>query len=501
MMKMIIADDEMIITAGLRKLVDWEAMGIEIAGVYTDGKAAMEGMVVHKPDIALLDISMPEMTGVDILKECNLLGMTVKIILISGFQDFEYAKAAIHYGAVDYLLKPVIREELLNAIGKSLSQLKPKLNHGAEGREEQMEEYAGLLPLKEGTYLPSYVEIFWESEEESQMKKLVGFSVVRFIEEYLEKQNQGIIFMKNDDIVIIWKKASRKEGRAAAAKLIREVNEQFGCHMGIIMGKPVENMSQIPAEYQSCLQMKGYFFFAGQLQDSVLLAGENVFPPSYGNEHLLRRRSRLIDMVIAQDEENVKKSFAQFAKAVCGMADGKKEDAIFYLCSAVRVLDEKFRNLALPDIGYDERKLLQKGRECRNYSELCHVFYAIIMEYLEKLKTLIVSNNNRDFLKAKAYIDNHFDENLTLEVLAGEVHMNSYYFSTFFKKNAGENFKDYVSRIRVQHALSLLVSTDLKAYEIALKVGFSDARAFSENFQRIYHETPASYRKRIKQQR
>ncbi len=142
--------------------------------------------------------------------------------------------------------------------------------------------------------------------------------------------------------------------------------------------------------------------------------------------------------------------------------------------------------------------MMEKGRVCRDYSELQSVFYKIIMEYVGKLKTLIVNNNNRDFLKAKAYIDNHYDENLTLEVLAGEVHMNSYYFNTFFKKNAGENFKDYVSRIRIQHALSLLVSTDLKAYEIALKVGFSDARAFSENFQRIYHETPAAYRKRAK---
>lgn len=180
------------------------------------------------------------------------------------------------------------------------------------------------------------------------------------------------------------------------------------------------------------------------------------------------------------------------------MADGKKEDALFYLCSAIRVLDEKFQNLALPHPDYDEKELLQKGRACRNYCELQAAFYEIITEYLKKLKNSIMSNNNRDFLKAKAYIDKHYDENLTLEVLAGEVHMNPYYFSSFFKKNAGENFKDYVSRVRVQHAVSLLVSTDMKAYEIALKVGFSDARGFSENFQRIYHETPASYRKRAK---
>lgn len=170
----------------------------------------------------------------------------------------------------------------------------------------------------------------------------------------------------------------------------------------------------------------------------------------------------------------------------------------FYFCSAVRILDEKFQNLALARPVYDEKELLGKGRACRSYLELQTVFLGIMMEYFEKLKVNMVSNNNKDFLKAKIYIDKHYDENLTLDVLAKEIHMNPYYFSSFFKKNAGENFKDYVSRVRVQHAVSLLVSTDMKAYEIAMRVGFSDARVFSENFQRIYHETPNAYRKRAK---
>lgn len=499
MLKMIIADDEPVITAGIQKLVDWDTLGIEIVGRYTDGKSALEGIIACKPDIALLDISMPGMTGVEILKECHLLGLSTQIILISGFQDFEYAKAGIHYGAVDYLLKPIIRDELLNAVGKIMNQREQELlrdpNHGIE---EQTEDYRGLLPLEEGPYLPSYVELFLKEEDNPQMKKLLRFSVISFMEEYLEKKNLGIIFIKNGHIVVVWKGMSREEGKEAAAALREEVYGEVGCQIGIIIGKSVDHMSEIPGTFQRCLYMREYFFFEDQMRLPVLLEDEKVFTLSGGKERLISLRGQMIDMIIAQDEENVRKSFEQFAKVLCGMADGKKEDALFYLCSAVRVLDEKFRNLALPHPEYDEKELLQKGRTCRNYRELQSAFYEIIMEYLKKLKHSIVSNNNRDFLKAKAYIDKHYNENLTLEVLAGEVHMNPYYFSSFFKKNAGENFKDYVSRIRVQHAVSLLVSTDLKAYEIALQVGFSDARGFSDNFQRVYHETPASYRKRAK---
>lgn len=496
--KMIIADDEPIITAGIQKLVDCKALGIEIAGQYTDGKSALKGIIEHRPDIVLLDISMPGMTGVEILKECHLLELPSRIIFISGFQDFEYAKAGIQYGAVDYLMKPIIRDELLSAISKGMNLLEQDRLYDLKAeKEEKTKEYKGLLPLDEGYYLPAYVEIL-QQEEDIQMKKLVRFSVLSFIEEYLEKKNQGIAFKKNEDILVVFKGLEQKEGKEAAIELSTEVFNHIGCSLGIIVGTAVEHMSGIPIVFQRCLYLKEYFFFADQMYIPVLLEGEKIFTPYESNDHFLQIRSQMIDMIIAQDEMNFRKSFEQFVKASCRMSDGKKEDAFFYFCSAVRILDEKFQNLALARPVYDEKELLGKGRACRSYLELQTVFLGIMMEYFEKLKVNMVSNNNKDFLKAKIYIDKHYDENLTLDVLAKEIHMNPYYFSSFFKKNAGENFKDYVSRVRVQHAVSLLVSTDMKAYEIAMRVGFSDARVFSENFQRIYHETPNAYRKRAK---
>lgn len=124
MIRMILADDEPVIMRGIRKLLDWRRMGIEIVGEYEDGRRALEALVRDKPDIALLDISMPQMSGVEILKECRAMENHVSVIFISGFQDFEYAKDALKYGAVEYLLKPVIREELLRAVEKAISQIR-----------------------------------------------------------------------------------------------------------------------------------------------------------------------------------------------------------------------------------------------------------------------------------------------------------------------------------------------------------------------------------------
>ena len=119
-------------------------------------------------------------------------------------------------------------------------------------------------------------------------------------------------------------------------------------------------------------------------------------------------------------------------------------------------------------------------------------------EYLERIKLVAVNSDKRDILKAKDYIEKHYMDNLSLNVLAEEIHMNPYYFSSFFKKNMGENFKDYVNRIRVEHAVPMLISTDMKTYEIAEKVGFGDIRMFNAAFMKIYQETPGSYRKRVR---
>ena len=124
MIKMILADDEPVIIRGIQKLVDFNRLGIEIVGEYEDGKAAFDGILTEKPDIALLDIYMPKKTGIEILKELKALGIETKVIFVSGFQDFQYARDALTYGAVNYLLKPVIREELVETLEKCITMLK-----------------------------------------------------------------------------------------------------------------------------------------------------------------------------------------------------------------------------------------------------------------------------------------------------------------------------------------------------------------------------------------
>ena len=123
MWKAVIADDEGVILQGLKKLVDWTNMNVHLVGEARDGQQLKEVMEETDPDIVITDIMMPYRTGLDILRWCNETDMHAKFIFISGYQEFTYAKEALQSGAVDYLLKPVARKDLEDAVRKAIQKL------------------------------------------------------------------------------------------------------------------------------------------------------------------------------------------------------------------------------------------------------------------------------------------------------------------------------------------------------------------------------------------
>ena len=191
-MKAILADDEEIITRGIQKLIDWESLGIEFVGIYEDGKKAFEGILTKKPEIALLDISMPGMSGIEILRECRMMGIRTSIVFISGFQDFEYARDALKYGAVEYLLKPVIREELIGALEKCFSQMRQNRYEKAGGEKEKETDLSGLLQTEDTCYIPVLVQVIHRDVMEEKMRKLAESSASSFLEKYIESRHLGI---------------------------------------------------------------------------------------------------------------------------------------------------------------------------------------------------------------------------------------------------------------------------------------------------------------------
>lgn len=501
-MKMILADDETIITKGIQKLIDWPSLGIEVVGAYEDGKKAFDGIIKHKPEIALLDISMPGMSGIEILKECNLLHLKTKIIFISGFQDFEYARDAVKYGAVDYLLKPVIRDELLTALEKCFNDF--GINQKTEGSmidKKEENDYEKLSSQENVWYQPVYAMIRYTEEVEESLKKLVDFSVMSFLESYIEERRLGIVFLNQENICIVLKKAVPGHDKNLLKILRTQAIQQTGQQLYFVSGRCVENMGGISAAFQECLAKKGYLFFSDAHVPAIIDVERPVFERrGEDKEKFESIRENLTTAVINRDRAVFEKAFDSLEEIVCRMSDGKREDACFYFCTTIRMVEAKLAAMGFRKEGLEITDILEISKNTTSYSSLAATSKGILEGYMGNIQKLAEQSERQTYLNAKRYMEEHYSEELTLNSMAEYVHMNPYYFSAFFKKYAGENFKAYVNKIRLEQAVALLLSTNKKIIDIAMETGFSDTRAFSAAFQKNYHETPNAYRKRMREE-
>jgi len=499
MVRLILADDEPIITRGIQKLIDFPALGAKVVGEYEDGKSAMDGILRLKPDLALLDISMPGMGGIEVLKKIRELALATKVIFVSGFQDFEYAKAAIKYGAVDYLLKPVIKDELLKAIEKATDDIRGEMKTVQQSDGEEQDAYEKCSKLGKKGYIPVIAEVLFEDAMSEQSAKLIRFSFNSFLSEYLESQNLGIVFSKDGNTVLVLNGIDENEAEIILRTLRDEAEAFLNKKLFFVVGEYVEEMSEIPAAYRQCHLYLCYDYFADHITGGIIRVKDaQKTGESYVSEYD-EIEKKIIASVVSMNATDLHLYCNKMTKLIYKMSAGKREDACFYICSVVHHVDERVREILGDSKQRSMSELLNAARSCGSYRELTDVFFDYLEGDFRALAEMAENSDKNVMNAARAYINEHYAENVNLSILAKVVHMNPYYFSAFFKKNCGINFKDYVSKIRVEHAIPLLVSTDKKIYEIATSIGFSDARTFSDAFQKIYRETPNEYRKRIKE--
>ncbi len=497
MIRMILADDEVVITKGLCKLLDWNSLGIEIIGTYGDGESTMEAILKEKPDLALLDISMPGMSGIEILQNIHNLELPTRVILISGFQDFTYAKNAVRFGAVDYLLKPVIEEELLSALHKAFDLTdSTDFPAAADFESGYFEGPAVLSDTKEdsGDFLP-VLTCLEQKNGTRQEQKLHSFAYASFLQEYYKDREDVVVFSKGDHILLLFREGEMQSLSGELEKLGNLHPAPEGGRLAFIFGDRKASLHHPEHLLELLIPEKRRLFFA-EGPVAILTPIREEEDESALNS-LSRLREAMLNDILGMKPERFEQDFEQFARALKIASGQRREDANYYFCSTIRLLEEKLSDLQITGSLTDTKSLLEAGRSAESFDAMQEYFKGYILEHTRAIKDTALKEDQKDIQKMKEYIDVHYRESLSLEVMAGEFYMNPYYFSSYFKKQTGTGFREYLSFVRLQHAISLLLTTSMKTYEIAAQVGFSDARSFTDAFVKKYGETPANYKKRI----
>ena len=471
MLKMLIADGEPVIIRGLQMLIDWAQLGIEICATCENGADALREIFAQSPDLALLDISMPGKTGIEILKALHTAQSRTKVIFISGFQDFSYAHDALSYGAVDYLLKPVKKDDLLRAVEKCLP-VQPEHSAPAPASDtgSYSDAFSRVAEMEPASYILTAVQPLGLTARNAMERQLIEFSIFGQLDTLCRQTGQGTAFQKKGQCYLLLVNMTQAQATGWLHDAQALLEQRTKCKVGFVCSPATAEMDAPP--------------FGEAPADTAAL-------------HPLQEA--VAAGFVETDREIFNRAVENLLAAVPPITDGRADAAVYHLLVCRRMVQARLERSGVQCAG-GSNDLLDAARETADYPALEALFKKSLEELYGQMAGQVKKNEHKDIQKVTDYIAAHYRENLTLEVLAKHIHMNPFYFSSYFKKQLGQNFKDYLNRVRMEHALELLLNSDKRSYEIAEEVGFKDYRYFNEVFSRYYGKTPAAYRKSFKEQ-
>ncbi|UQZ37253.1 two-component system response regulator [Paenibacillus sp. PK3_47] len=528
--RVVLADDEPVILRGLKKLISWDALGLDIVGEACDGTELKTLIDDCSPDLVISDISMPGFTGIDIIRDIHESGRPIKVVFISAYQEFTYARQAVQYGALDYLVKPVNTGQLEQVVGKAVAVIrqeseevrnKEKLKSYERKNEsvtiEQLLEQitdgsrsaAAALARMGNTAISRYATVCaletveysgqpsrWEERE----RKLVEFALSNIIRETVEGAGSGYVFRKGERFCILLQHEHEEEPERLVEDLHGKINRFLKLAVSIGIGRPVNGIEEAAESYRSALKALKSAYFTGL--DRVITAetGEPA-EPQVTLAELTAAQAGVADALKSLDREQLTERAGTLLDKIRGLSAGNRNQAVSYVYNVIIQLDQELADYGA-DAGLhgpDHQPLLERLAEAPAYTVVQQIFMEVLHRMADQLAGQAGAKELPQLSQVKAYVEQHYADNITLESTAALVYMNPYYFSSFFKKHTGQNFKNYITEVRMGHALRLLLQTDLMVYEIAEQVGYNNARHFSDMFKKKFGRLPQEYKQSLRQ--
>lgn len=509
-MNVLIADDERIVLEGLKHIIDWEQLGFTICQTAVDGSDALEKILSLKPDLVLLDIRMPKMTGIEVVQEAVEQGYTGKFIILSGVSDFKLAQTAMRYGVDFYLTKPIDEDELETAVS-SVHDLILKENQSHTSFEQYRDK--ARISILEEILLGScdyraldlddlhlnaniYQVISYENYNQEYFHQTWNFADLMRVTnqdnntfDIIEFDQRKVILLKGDFAITKFQNLQRHYNVAP------QKGSPFDS-VFIAYGQKVSRISDIRLSYQDVCRLLDRRFFCEENQHIVgyeELWQENAHPlvitkdiaPDYAERfasYIQSHNQTLIAGTLKELNDSLKNADAEIT-------------AIKHLLIDIYIL-VKQKILQLPS---EEEVPCLANATAIDILERKYYLYEItkfLAEQFDMWMNFVGCSSGENVVdEVLYYIHHNYSENLKLETIAPLFGYNSSYLGKVFSKKLGINFNAYVDQIRIEEAKHLLEQNQLKVYAIAQQVGYSNVDYFHKKFKKYVGTSPAEYRK------
>lgn len=518
MLRVILADDEVHIRNLLKYLVHWDELGLEFAGDYDNGCDVLRAMKEMPADIIITDIEMPEMDGLGMIQELHSIAPDCRYIIISGYRDFEYARAAVKLGVSDYILKPIDEEELNAALAGLVQSLgKRQVGIGSSIRKKLVSAVLGQQILRSveevnreydchftptGRFMVLWMSIC-RAERDNSVSELAErvMSVLKRrltplctdLEHFmLTRQSYAMLVqIEQEDMPEFIRMVDEAYG-----ELTRRERRSGGERFYFSVGRAVDSIEEIKSSMESAR-----FFINGRLTygesrvyfaDNMRLADvwqkENRTLPPESIREIERDMERMDEL---RFRETVRKLFDAYR--------GEKNATLYiHLCRSIcEVIALKLGQLGVN--GSEVRTFLEETDiQLDNCDTIDMLRETVEGLGLSAIRTYLAGRrqNPHSYVQlAKDYIDSHYAENITLNLIADQAHINPAYLSALFKEETGVNYIDYLTSLRMEKAKALLTDASLNLSQIAEMVGYNSARYFSKIFETQMGIKPSEYRR------
>lgn len=510
MYKVLIVDDEPTIREGLRTLIDWAHYGYRVEDTAVNGIEALAKCQELKPDLMIIDIRMPRMTGLEVIEQLRTFNAAMRILILSGYADFEYAKRAITYRADGYLLKPVDEDELTEYLVKlrRIMDEQRVSNPGGIGNEWTKEKALVTLLTTDQTeadveaaaeFIPStwpaYEIVLIRPSALTEVDPASLTAVKRKLTERLEHTDQAMVFSLDLHIGLLIKNGVHIN-RSVLTKALDVVFDEESLDYTAVSGGVCDSPSDIRASYKQALElMKHRFFFPKGIiydRESWLTGRKSQSPPSVLEVEAATYTEKLYLAVDAANAEVSSAIIQQYGQQLLATGADEAEIKAHYGQLMTGVINKFIQHYP----GKQEKaqdyamQLLDIHNEYR-YEDYVRSVTNIMLRMIDTSSDLSADKQVKRMIDL---IERNYQENLKLETMAEIFNYNSAYLGKLFKNVTGEYFNTYVDKVRMHHAKSLL-EQGLKVYEVAELVGYANVDYFHSKFRKYVGMAPSAYRK------
>lgn len=514
-----LVDDEEAVRQAIARRLDWEEIGFKVIAAAENGEEALEMAEKLQPDVVMTDIKMPFMDGLTLCHKLKENQKNTKVVIFSGFDEFEYAKEAIKLEVEEYILKPIDSVELKHIFERLKTVLDKEID---EKRNLDMlhNYYLKSLPIMKEQFLTGLLEGRIAEERIAEMNRsyevnlkspyyavaivkmdtsrnILNLSLKQIIEESLQGTAEVKSFLYLDVVAVILMAHDENH----FMRIIRELDQSCRIANRILeanvtagIGQLVDRLAGLSKSYEGALDAVDYRVLLEANQAIYILDIQPSLNSSFGIDDQDVQRI-LKDIKLGEQEElqrDVEQLILHLKSAKVSLH--KYHALMMEIISELLKLGRAYQ-VDLDQFFEEEFRVYRDIREFESLEELGKWLYETCLSLSTSIHRERTDTTKLMVEKARHYIDKHYtDEELSVEVLCGYLGVSAAYFSTIFKRETGKSFVMYLTSVRMEAALKLLNSTEDKTYIISGKVGYTEPNYFSYVFKKYYGVSPSKYR-------